>query len=96
MANQKIDGKVTTLITYNKGRDWDFLNPPDIDMNGKPTNCKPVSGSFWSIFPLQCARITCMVGCAVVPTAQELCADFSSQTSREMGLHCMSWGSTGS
>jgi len=46
LANQKIDGKVTTLITYNKGRDWDFLNPPDIDMNGKPTNCKPVSGSF--------------------------------------------------
>ncbi|NXP81546.1 SORC2 protein, partial [Ramphastos sulfuratus] len=41
LANQKIDGKVTTLITYNKGRDWDFLNPPDIDMNGKPTNCKP-------------------------------------------------------
>ena len=46
LANQKIDGKVTTLITYNKGRDWDFLNPPDVDMNGKPTNCKPVSGSF--------------------------------------------------
>uniref|UniRef100_A0A803W1E5 VPS10 domain-containing receptor SorCS2 n=1 Tax=Ficedula albicollis TaxID=59894 RepID=A0A803W1E5_FICAL len=41
LANQKIDGKVTTLITYNKGRDWDFLTPPDIDMNGKPTNCKP-------------------------------------------------------
>ncbi|RMC14378.1 hypothetical protein DUI87_09473 [Hirundo rustica rustica] len=41
LANQKIDGKVTTLITYNKGRDWDFLNPPDTDMNGKPTNCKP-------------------------------------------------------
>uniref|UniRef100_A0A8C9UI28 VPS10 domain-containing receptor SorCS2 n=1 Tax=Serinus canaria TaxID=9135 RepID=A0A8C9UI28_SERCA len=41
LANQKIDGKVTTLITYNKGRDWDFLNPPDVDMNGKPTNCKP-------------------------------------------------------
>uniref|UniRef100_A0A4X2LXN1 Sortilin related VPS10 domain containing receptor 2 n=1 Tax=Vombatus ursinus TaxID=29139 RepID=A0A4X2LXN1_VOMUR len=41
LANQKIDGKVTTLITYNKGRDWDYLTPPAIDMNGKPTNCKP-------------------------------------------------------
>ncbi|XP_072476260.1 VPS10 domain-containing receptor SorCS2 isoform X2 [Notamacropus eugenii] len=41
LANQKIDGKVTTLITYNKGRDWDYLTPPATDMNGKPTNCKP-------------------------------------------------------
>nr|XP_033805848.1 VPS10 domain-containing receptor SorCS2 isoform X2 [Geotrypetes seraphini] len=41
LANQKIDGKVTTLITYNKGRDWDYLAPPTMDMNGKPTNCKP-------------------------------------------------------
>ncbi|XP_030047018.1 VPS10 domain-containing receptor SorCS2 isoform X2 [Microcaecilia unicolor] len=41
LANQKIDGKVTTLITYNKGRDWDYLAPPSVDMNGKPTNCKP-------------------------------------------------------
>uniref|UniRef100_A0A7M4FSU4 VPS10 domain-containing receptor SorCS2 n=1 Tax=Crocodylus porosus TaxID=8502 RepID=A0A7M4FSU4_CROPO len=41
LANQKIDGKVTTLITYNKGRDWDYLKPPITDMNGKPTNCKP-------------------------------------------------------
>ncbi|XP_074848543.1 VPS10 domain-containing receptor SorCS2 isoform X3 [Carettochelys insculpta] len=41
LANQKIDGKVTTLITYNKGRDWDYLTPPILDMNGKPTNCKP-------------------------------------------------------
>ncbi|XP_053560140.1 VPS10 domain-containing receptor SorCS2 [Bombina bombina] len=41
LANQKIDGKVTTLITYNKGRDWDYLTPPSMDMNGKPTNCKP-------------------------------------------------------
>uniref|UniRef100_A0A8D0G9T2 VPS10 domain-containing receptor SorCS2 n=1 Tax=Sphenodon punctatus TaxID=8508 RepID=A0A8D0G9T2_SPHPU len=41
LANQKIDGKVTTLITYNKGRDWDYLTPPVTDMNGKPTNCKP-------------------------------------------------------
>ncbi|XP_050804091.1 VPS10 domain-containing receptor SorCS2 [Gopherus flavomarginatus] len=41
LANQKIDGKVTTLITYNKGRDWDYLTPPISDMNGKPTNCKP-------------------------------------------------------
>ncbi|XP_053422712.1 VPS10 domain-containing receptor SorCS2 isoform X5 [Nycticebus coucang] len=41
LANQKIDGKVTTLITYNKGRDWDYLQPPSMDMNGKPTNCKP-------------------------------------------------------
>ncbi|KAG2465458.1 SORC2 protein, partial [Polypterus senegalus] len=41
LANQKVDGKVMTLITYNKGRDWDFLNPPSIDMNGKTVNCKP-------------------------------------------------------
>uniref|UniRef100_A0A2K5E9I6 VPS10 domain-containing receptor SorCS2 n=1 Tax=Aotus nancymaae TaxID=37293 RepID=A0A2K5E9I6_AOTNA len=41
LANQKIDGKVMTLITYNKGRDWDYLRPPSVDMNGKPTNCKP-------------------------------------------------------
>uniref|UniRef100_A0A8C4WDM8 VPS10 domain-containing receptor SorCS2 n=1 Tax=Gopherus evgoodei TaxID=1825980 RepID=A0A8C4WDM8_9SAUR len=41
LANQKIDGKVITLITYNKGRDWDYLTPPISDMNGKPTNCKP-------------------------------------------------------
>ncbi|XP_028857467.1 VPS10 domain-containing receptor SorCS2 isoform X2 [Denticeps clupeoides] len=41
LANQKVDGKVTTLITYNKGRDWEPLNPPTNDMNGKPVNCKP-------------------------------------------------------
>ncbi|XP_049997191.1 VPS10 domain-containing receptor SorCS2 isoform X2 [Alexandromys fortis] len=41
LANQKVDGKVTTLITYNKGRDWDYLRPPSTDMNGKPTNCQP-------------------------------------------------------
>ncbi|MEE6462552.1 hypothetical protein FKM82_001634 [Ascaphus truei] len=41
LANQKNDGKVTTLITYNKGRDWDYLSPPITDMNGKPINCKP-------------------------------------------------------
>ncbi|XP_066479998.1 VPS10 domain-containing receptor SorCS2 isoform X2 [Tiliqua scincoides] len=41
LANQKIEGKVTTLITFNKGRDWDYLTPPAVDMNGKPTNCKP-------------------------------------------------------
>ncbi|XP_036848735.2 VPS10 domain-containing receptor SorCS2 isoform X2 [Manis javanica] len=41
LANQKVDGKVVTLITYNKGRDWDYLKPPSVDMNGKPTNCKP-------------------------------------------------------
>ncbi|XP_029447509.1 VPS10 domain-containing receptor SorCS2 isoform X2 [Rhinatrema bivittatum] len=41
LANQKIEGKVTTLITYNKGRDWDYLTPPSMDMNGRPTNCKP-------------------------------------------------------
>ncbi|XP_038601463.1 VPS10 domain-containing receptor SorCS2 isoform X2 [Tachyglossus aculeatus] len=41
LANQKIDGKVTTLITYNKGRNWDHLRAPLTDMNGKPTNCKP-------------------------------------------------------
>ncbi|XP_010886317.2 VPS10 domain-containing receptor SorCS2 isoform X4 [Esox lucius] len=41
LANQKVDGKVTTLITYNKGRDWEPLAPPTSDMNGKPVNCKP-------------------------------------------------------
>ncbi|XP_061106779.1 VPS10 domain-containing receptor SorCS2 isoform X2 [Conger conger] len=41
LANQKVDGKVTTLISYNKGRDWDLLSPPAMDMNGKPVNCKP-------------------------------------------------------
>ncbi|KAM9717545.1 VPS10 domain-containing receptor SorCS2 isoform 4-T4 [Menidia menidia] len=40
LANQKIDGKVTTLITYNKGRSWDPLTPPSTDMNGKPVSCK--------------------------------------------------------
>ncbi|XP_056608516.1 VPS10 domain-containing receptor SorCS2 isoform X2 [Triplophysa dalaica] len=40
LANQKIDGKVRTLITYNKGRDWERLAPPTTDMNGKPVNCK--------------------------------------------------------
>lgn len=41
LANQKVDSKVTTLITYNKGRDWEPLAPPTIDMNGKPITCKP-------------------------------------------------------
>ncbi|XP_074206899.1 VPS10 domain-containing receptor SorCS2 isoform X4 [Camelus bactrianus] len=41
LANRKVDGKVVTLITYNKGRDWDYLRPPSTDMNGKPTSCKP-------------------------------------------------------
>ncbi|XP_060003434.1 VPS10 domain-containing receptor SorCS2 [Lagenorhynchus albirostris] len=41
LANQKVNGKVVTLITYSKGRDWDYLRPPSTDMNGKPTNCKP-------------------------------------------------------
>lgn len=45
LANQKTNGKVVTLITYNKGRDWDRLRPPSTDMNGKPTNCEPVSAS---------------------------------------------------
>ncbi|XP_060771830.1 VPS10 domain-containing receptor SorCS2 isoform X2 [Neoarius graeffei] len=40
LANQKIDGKVRTLITYNKGRDWELLAPPTADMNGKPLTCK--------------------------------------------------------
>ncbi|KAM8882352.1 VPS10 domain-containing receptor SorCS2 isoform 10-T10 [Synchiropus picturatus] len=40
LANQKVDGKVTTLITYNKGRDWAPLNPPATDMNGKSITCK--------------------------------------------------------
>ncbi|XP_019065808.1 VPS10 domain-containing receptor SorCS2, partial [Fukomys damarensis] len=41
LANRKVDGKVMTLITYNKGHNWDFLRPPSSDMNGKPTNCQP-------------------------------------------------------
>uniref|UniRef100_A0A669EFU1 VPS10 domain-containing receptor SorCS2 n=1 Tax=Oreochromis niloticus TaxID=8128 RepID=A0A669EFU1_ORENI len=40
LANQKIDGRVTTVITYNKGRDWEPLAPPNTDMNGKPVSCK--------------------------------------------------------
>uniref|UniRef100_W5LEB1 VPS10 domain-containing receptor SorCS2 n=1 Tax=Astyanax mexicanus TaxID=7994 RepID=W5LEB1_ASTMX len=40
LANQKVDGKVTTLITYNKGRDWEPLTPPTTDLNGKSVNCK--------------------------------------------------------
>lgn len=51
LANQKINGKVVTLITYNKGRDWDRLRPPSTDMNGKPTNCEPVSPSPVPHFP---------------------------------------------
>jgi len=43
LANQKVDGKVTTLITYNKGRDWEPLAPPTTDMNGKPVSCKQVN-----------------------------------------------------
>ncbi|XP_041840767.1 VPS10 domain-containing receptor SorCS2 isoform X8 [Melanotaenia boesemani] len=40
LANQKTDGKVTTLITYDKGRNWEALTPPTTDMNGKPVSCK--------------------------------------------------------
>ncbi|KAK2860036.1 hypothetical protein Q7C36_004202 [Tachysurus vachellii] len=40
LANQKVDGKVRTLITYNNGRDWNPLAPPTVDMNGKAVNCK--------------------------------------------------------
>ncbi|XP_027001324.1 VPS10 domain-containing receptor SorCS2 [Tachysurus fulvidraco] len=40
LANQKVDGKVRTLITYNNGRDWHPLAPPTVDMNGKAVNCK--------------------------------------------------------
>ncbi|XP_069782621.1 VPS10 domain-containing receptor SorCS2 isoform X2 [Narcine bancroftii] len=39
LANKKVNGKVKTYITYNKGRDWQLLAPPTTDMNGKPTNC---------------------------------------------------------
>jgi len=42
LANQKVDGKVRTLITYNKGRDWEHLAPPTNDMNGRPVSCKAV------------------------------------------------------
>uniref|UniRef100_A0A3P9JGG2 VPS10 domain-containing receptor SorCS2 n=1 Tax=Oryzias latipes TaxID=8090 RepID=A0A3P9JGG2_ORYLA len=40
LANQKIDGKVKTLITYSKGRNWEPLAPPTTDMNNKPVSCK--------------------------------------------------------
>ncbi|TTA98333.1 VPS10 domain-containing receptor SorCS2 [Bagarius yarrelli] len=40
LANQKVDGKVRTLITYNNGRDWEPLTPPTVDLNGKTLNCK--------------------------------------------------------
>eukprot|EP00062_Callorhinchus_milii_P020554 gi/632976337/ref/XP_007904739.1/ PREDICTED: VPS10 domain-containing receptor SorCS2 [Callorhinchus milii] len=39
LANKKVNGKVKTYITYNKGRDWQLLSPPATDMNGKPTDC---------------------------------------------------------
>ncbi|XP_078069416.1 VPS10 domain-containing receptor SorCS2 isoform X3 [Mustelus asterias] len=39
LANKKVNSKVKTYITYNKGRDWQLLTPPSTDMNGKPTNC---------------------------------------------------------
>lgn len=51
LANQKTNGKVVTLITYNKGRDWGHLRPPSTDMNGKPTNCEPVGASPIPTFP---------------------------------------------
>ncbi|CAK6433326.1 unnamed protein product [Pipistrellus nathusii] len=41
LANQKANGKVRTLITYNKGRDWARLRPPPEDLDGKPTHCQP-------------------------------------------------------
>uniref|UniRef100_A0A3B3BBM1 VPS10 domain-containing receptor SorCS2 n=1 Tax=Oryzias melastigma TaxID=30732 RepID=A0A3B3BBM1_ORYME len=40
LANQKVDGKVRTLITYSKGRNWEPLAPPTTDMNNKPVSCK--------------------------------------------------------
>ncbi|XP_057709861.1 VPS10 domain-containing receptor SorCS2 isoform X2 [Corythoichthys intestinalis] len=40
LANQRLDGKVRTLITYNKGRDWQPLTPPATDLNGKSITCK--------------------------------------------------------
>ncbi|XP_077598287.1 VPS10 domain-containing receptor SorCS2 isoform X3 [Stigmatopora nigra] len=40
LANQRVDGKVRTLITYNKGRDWQPLAPPTTDLNGKSITCK--------------------------------------------------------
>uniref|UniRef100_H3CCX7 VPS10 domain-containing receptor SorCS2 n=1 Tax=Tetraodon nigroviridis TaxID=99883 RepID=H3CCX7_TETNG len=41
LANQKIDGKVRTVITYNKGRDWTPLAPPPADLNGRLVACRP-------------------------------------------------------
>ncbi|XP_061619862.1 VPS10 domain-containing receptor SorCS2 isoform X3 [Phyllopteryx taeniolatus] len=40
LANQRVDGKVRTVITYNKGRDWQPLTPPTTNMNGKTITCK--------------------------------------------------------
>lgn len=59
LANQKVDGKVTTVITYNKGRDWDYLRPPSTDMNGKPTNCQPVSNLLCHMPPREWHRCHC-------------------------------------
>uniref|UniRef100_A0A4W5NIW6 VPS10 domain-containing receptor SorCS2 n=1 Tax=Hucho hucho TaxID=62062 RepID=A0A4W5NIW6_9TELE len=57
MANQKVDGKVTTLITYNKGRDWEPLAPPTTDMNGKPVTCRSVRNPCITSIPI---RIKCL------------------------------------
>ncbi|XP_053307005.1 VPS10 domain-containing receptor SorCS3 [Spea bombifrons] len=39
LANKKVDERVKTFITYNKGRDWRLLQAPDTDLKGNPINC---------------------------------------------------------
>ena len=33
----------TTLISYDKGAQWNILNAPAVDANNQPTLCLPVS-----------------------------------------------------
>ena len=38
------DPNVRSVITFNKGGQWNFLQPPSSDSLGKPTNCFPNAG----------------------------------------------------
>jgi hypothetical protein len=38
------DPNVRSVITFNKGGQWNFLQPPASDSKGKPTNCFPNAG----------------------------------------------------
>nr|XP_014347387.1 PREDICTED: VPS10 domain-containing receptor SorCS3 [Latimeria chalumnae] len=39
LANKKLESKVKTFITYNKGRDWRLLQAPAIDLRGNNIHC---------------------------------------------------------